>query len=480
MSSLGSLKIDVKKVIYSRNSEDLLDSSLFVYGNGSINWFATDFLMSSFIPEGSKNTVKGQLRYFLEYLENYSQWQGCTNDWDPVPLGEVTDDHLFDFVNYIEEDLGIGFRNRIHVRLRTALKFMNFIQQTYSLDHCLMSVSPLDGKSVEYGSINAEWRVNSHGRKYLYHESLPNFEEYPSRNPITEEAIESIYNDLLEMYINEPSDEYKYQLLSVLTAVLEKTGVRVSEAVLINTYAIELLRTQLNAKSQSISIEQLIKTNNLRENVEDLKAAKAIYEKSKINKDKTKVIWLAIKTTKGAKKGKIRLVPITINTAELMVKFYDDYILEEFDRADAGLTQVNRKQYNKLFIHPSSHLPMTGRMVSSMFYDVFTRKYKSKHKRTPHLFRHRFISILVAKEAKRFNQSSGNEHIAKLIMKKIQGLTGHASLDTMIHYVDLAFLEEYGEQDVDIFEPDVRKLLLADHGEEYVAELESKIRANRF
>ncbi|EJE4172951.1 hypothetical protein CGH81_15540 [Vibrio parahaemolyticus] len=480
--AIDKLKIDVKSVIKGDDSEELLDSCLYLYGNGDVNWFATDYLMSNCVPKGSKKNTKGFIRYFLEYLENYEFWKYGDIQGKPVPLGLVSDSHLLEYVNYIEDDIGLN-RNAIANRVRTALFFLKFIQENYALDYTLLAIANLDGEFFDKGLVNAEWRINPYrNSKYLYHESIPHEENYGSRFPITEAAIESLYDDL--DLLEESGQTYTYELFSTLIGLLENTGARVSEIANIDEHAIELLRLQVKAilAQKDVKLEDVISLNRLTIDVKSLKAAEAIYRKSSVSRDTGRVVWIKIKTTKGKNKNKLRIVPISFTVAQDVIKFYDEYIVSEKDRINKGLAPLNRAQFKKLFVHPSSHLPMTGSMISSLFYEIFTRKYKSKHKRNPHLFRHRFITLLTMQQLKALNASVGGTQLANLILKRIQGLTGHASVSTMLHYVELAEAElnpDIDDSSKVPFDDETREHLIAELGEDTVAALEAGIKLKK-
>lgn len=480
--SIDKLKVDVKSVIKNDDSGELLDSCLYLYGNGDVNWFATDYLMSNCIPIGSKKTTKGYIRYFLEYLECYEHWKYGALQNKPVPLGLVSDQHLLEYVSYIEDDIGLN-RNSIANRVRTALYFLKFIQENYALDYTLLAIANLDGQFFDKGLVNAEWRMNPYrNRKYLYHESIPPEEDYGSRFPITEAAIESLYDDL--DLIEESGQTYTYELLSTLIGLLENTGGRVSELANIDEHTVELLRLQVKAilSQKDVTLEEVIGLNRLTTDVKSLKAAEAVYRKSNVSRDAGCVVWIKIKTTKGQNKNKLRIVPISFAVAQDVIKFYDEYVINEKDRINKGLTPLNRAQFKKLFVHPNSHLPMTGPMISSLFYEIFTRKYKSKYKRTPHLFRHRFITLLTMQQLKTLNASMGGTQLANLILKRIQALTGHASVSTMLHYVELAEAElnsGIDDSSKSPFDNETRAHLIAELGEEKVSTLEAGIKLKK-
>ncbi|MQD44994.1 hypothetical protein FDE51_20270 [Vibrio parahaemolyticus] len=73
--------------------------------------------------------------------------------------------------------------------------------------------------------------------------------------------------------------------------------------------------------------------------------------------------------------------------------------------------------------------------------------------------------------------------LAVIILKRIQGLTGHASIETMLHYVGLADdmlqIENEGESSQEQFDDVVREHLVAKLGEEMVIELEEEIREKK-
>lgn len=476
--AINNLKIDVKNAIKDENSEELLDLCLFLYGNGDINWFATDYLMSHHVPKRSKKNTKGMIRYFLEYLDNYEFWKYGDIQAKAVPLGLVSDAHIFEYVNYIEDDIGLN-RNAIANRVRAALKLLKFIQENYNLDYTLLAIANLDGEFFNKGLVNAEWCKNKYrNNKYLHHESIPHREHYGSRFPITEEAIVSLYDDL--DLLEESGNEYAYELLSTLIGLLEHTGARVSEISHIDEHTIELLRLQVKAilTQKNIDLEDIIALNKLTLNTKSQKAAEATYRKSHVSKNADHLVWIKIKTTKGKNNNKFRIVPFPFTVAQGVIKFYDEYIVNEKDRIRKGLAPVNRIQFKKLLIHPNSHLSMTGSMISSFFYEVFSRKYKNKHNRNPHLFRHRFITLLTLQELKNLNSTTGGIHLANLILKRIQGLTGHASVETMLHYVELAEAELKCDNKSPAkapFDHDTREHLITKLGEDTVTVLEAEI-----
>ncbi|MQC90867.1 hypothetical protein [Vibrio parahaemolyticus] len=61
------LKIDVKNAIMDPKGEEdeLVDAPLFLYANGDVNWFATDYLMSTDVPKASKKNSKGKHPLFF-------------------------------------------------------------------------------------------------------------------------------------------------------------------------------------------------------------------------------------------------------------------------------------------------------------------------------------------------------------------------------------------------------------------------------
>ncbi|MFM2590981.1 hypothetical protein [Vibrio sp. TBV020] len=483
---IRDLKLDVKQAISDANGE-AIDASIFFYRNGDINWFATDFLISKDVSPSSKSTVKGFIELFLEYLDEYENWKGEGIQGQSIPIGSVTDEHIYDYVKYLEEKFGLE-RNVIAARLKAALKFLKFIQDTYKLDYTLLAIADkstngLDSE-VKEGQVNAEWRNNRYNKTYLHHNAIPHTETYPSRYPITEAAIESLYDDLDKL--EESGDVYAFELLSVLLELLEATGARVSEIATIDTHTIELLRTQTNAaiRGVKIDVEEIIRLNQLTLDRKSLAAAEAIYNKSKIYQTQGELTWLNLRTTKGGNKGKVRIVPIPFEVAQRVVKFYDEYIVTENDRLGKGLPPVNRIEFNKLFIQPNSHDPMTGEMISSYFYEIFTRKYKSQYKRHPHLFRHRYITLLVYQELKSQKASKGSHELAKIILKRITLLTGHVSVGNMMHYVSIAIDWRETEEERESgsngpFDDIARKHLVDKLGEDAVVEMEREILAKK-
>ncbi|EJF9992958.1 site-specific integrase [Vibrio parahaemolyticus] len=478
---IDSLKIDVKDCLPSDENDPSInwESSLFLHGNGEVNWFATDFLMSDTIPNRSKKTAKGMIRYFLEYLECYENWKYNDIQGKPLPIGLISDSHLYDYVQYIEDDIGLN-RNAIANRVRMALRFLEYVQKYYHLSYTLIAIANTDGEYFTKGLVNAERKISPYGKRYLHHDCIPHGESYGSRSPITEAAIESLYDDLDTLEAE--GDLYRFEFFSTLIGLLEATGIRVSEAANIDTHTIEVLRAQVNASlsGKAIGLDEIISLNKLTINTQSLQAAQAIYRKSALGSANDQLVWIKIKTTKGNNKDKFRIIPISFTTAQYLIRFYDDYVVNELDRINKGLAKVNRAKFGKLFVHPSSHLPMSGIMISRLFYDVFSRKFKSKHKRSPHLFRHRFITLLVLQQLKALKANIGGTQLANLILNRIKGLTGHASIKAMLHYVELAEAELYEDEDEsEVFDSVTRDHLVAELGAEHVAALEAGLRLKK-
>lgn len=485
MTNKNNLKITVKGISLSGGDDvATIKSPLFIYSNYQVNWFATDYVLSALVPEKSKEITAGRVRYFLKFLDCYEHLYGDNTD-NIIPLGLVTDTHLRAYVKYIETDLGLN-RNAIVQKVRTALNLLKFIQDNYYLDYLLISISDTDGMFYQKGLVNAEWRVSSYGGKYLAHQCMPHSEDYPTRDPITENAIESLLDDLdnFEDENSVKNTEYKHALLTMLIDLLEKTGVRVSEAANINSHTVELLRAQelASMSGRPMNVDELIKSGKLGVTASDIQAAEAIYRNSKLTTKDTSCIWIKIKTTKGKNKNSLRLIPIPRATAKRIISFYDTYIVGERDRVSNGISRVNREQYKKLFIHVSTHQPMLGTDISKLYYEVFSRNNKNPHRRFPHLFRHRFITILVYEQLRQLNRAMGTQYLANLVLKRIQNLTGHASIETMMHYVKIAegmLEEELRANENEVFNLETREILVRQLGENAVIKIEAKVRNSK-
>lgn len=209
-----------------------------------------------------------------------------------------------------------------------------------------------------------------------------------------------------------------------------------------------------------MTLEEILSLTKSKNNPQVVKSIKSIYEKAINNAGNNSYIWLKIVTTKGKNKDKIRIIPIPESTAKYLVDFYDDYIIEEIDRKELGLPKVDRKRHNCLFVQPFTHKAMTGPMLSKLYYDTFKERI-TKYKISPHLYRHRFITKLVAYKLQTITARLGNWGLAKLILEQIKGLTGHVSVDTMLHYVELAELEitPSPTQNDESLEQDITQLL---------------------
>lgn len=89
-----------------------IETALFFYKNGEVNWFVTDYLMSLDIMQGSRSLTRGYLSHFLEFLD-------ADNDYleSATPLGLVNDKVLEQYVEYITDDIGL-LNNPINKRVK--------------------------------------------------------------------------------------------------------------------------------------------------------------------------------------------------------------------------------------------------------------------------------------------------------------------------------------------------------------------------
>ncbi|WP_214653482.1 hypothetical protein, partial [Vibrio anguillarum] len=118
------------------------------------------------------------------------------------------------------------------------LRFLEYAQKYYHLSYTLIAIANTDGEYFTKGLVNAERKISPYGKHYLHHDCIPHCESYGSRSPITDAAIESLYDDL--DILEAEGDLYRFEFFSTLISLLEATGIRVSEAANIDTHTIEV------------------------------------------------------------------------------------------------------------------------------------------------------------------------------------------------------------------------------------------------
>lgn len=139
----------------------------------------------------------------------------------------------------------------------------------------------------------------------------------------------------------------------------------------------------------------------------------------------------SIPVKKGKFKGEKRAVPISNDTLQLVMSYI--HLIE---------AQWPDMKHDKLFVNVDNGKPLTKGYLKNYTLNVIKEsKYADKLAHlNNHSFRHRFITLNIAKKLKSYNSGAVFANILTVAMTAVRKLTLHASNSTMEQYVHLAQL----------------------------------------
>ncbi len=137
----------------------------------------------------------------------------------------------------------------------------------------------------------------------------------------------------------------------------------------------------------------------------------------------------SIPVKKGKYKGNFRKIPISNGVIQLVVS-YINAIEAEWPDMD----------HDKLFVHAENGRPLTGGYLKNYTLSIIKQSDYAKRLRhvNNHSFRHRFITLNVARAIQEKSSNTSFTNILPLAMNAVRKLTLHASDSTMSTYVHLA------------------------------------------
>ena len=149
---------------------------------------------------------------------------------------------------------------------------------------------------------------------------------------------------------------------------------------------------------------------------------------------------LEIITTKGKNKGRKRLIPTPeslIHELYNFINFYRNPLIKESIRKNLIIDD-----HNHVFLTEHG-FPMTSKRIYDHFKEIRDTTTLCASEASPHLFRHRFITLQVKRRLKVLLDApqTYNTNVSEFVIKKVKLLTGHVSDSSLWGYVDDAMEE---------------------------------------
>jgi integrase len=307
-----------------------------------------------------------------------------------ISIYEFKDEHFFEYVKYLEtRNIDNG---TIKNHCRKAIEYFIYLQSNYPKLN-LITNKVIKNEKYQIHILKKTYYAGGRIREYYDHKSFEGLVK------ITEEVDyirDDEYIDWLDA-INHtkehpsPSKIIKLRWESI-SYLLDATGSRISE---LKDVTRSMVRTIYNPLADGNGETELS----------------------------------AIPVKKGKYKGKHRKIPISNGTIQLLISYIDE-IESKWPDMDHDI----------LFVNLKNGQPLTGSYLKNYTLSVIKgSKYGEKLRHVNnHSFRHRFITLNVAKKIKEHSSGKSISNVLPIAMNAVRKLTLHASNDTMSTYVHLA------------------------------------------
>lgn len=354
----------------------------------TFNWDANRYLMhfaGSAVNYGIKpqpDTVVDQaysIGIFHEFLNNKN-----------TSIYSMNDEGLFDLVDYLKSRKIDNGTIKRHFRI--AIAYLIHIQK---INPELFLVTETEEDASKY-SIHVVKEFMKKGNRTIH------FFNHPSISSLTtiEVEVEYIRDDefldwldaIHDTSIHPTPSEFIVSRWEVISYLLDGTGSRISEI------------SKLTRSMIKNSYKPLVSAD---ENV-------ILYE---------------VPINKGKYKGKTRNIPIPNGTLQL--------IMSHIEEIEEKWPELN---HDYLFVNAETGQPLSGAYLKN--YTLSVIKHSSFAQSLAHVnnhsFRHRFITLNIAKTLEKFNLGGTFSNILTVAATAVRKLTLHASNETLSRYVHLA------------------------------------------
>ncbi|MBH0018712.1 site-specific integrase [Pseudoalteromonas sp. NGC95] len=355
---------------------------------GSFDWDANSFLteysggpqMYNVRPIADTVVKKAySLNIFCNLLED-----------EKIKLHEINNATLYKYVELLKSR-GV-FDDTIQKHGRTALEYIQHLNKIYPL----LNLATTEPDSLRKFNVHIEIKKYKNGsieKKYLHHDSLNGLIHIASEPEYVRDHELIMWLDAINCTTYHPTlDNFLISRWEAFTTLLEITGSRISEVH-------QVTRTMIK------------------------EAASSLFENEKMP------IIRNIPIKKGKYKGHKRSVQTTSEDIQVIL-LHISAIEKKFTKMD----------HDSIFVDSN-----TGTQLKPSYLKNYAKKVinHSKYKNalshlSNHSFRHRFITLHIAKAIKQLSSSGSFSNILNIAATACRKVTMHASNSTLSHYVHLA------------------------------------------
>lgn len=337
-----------------------------------INMYLTSFLNTN-LSESSIKRVAFSLKKLIDYCEN-----------NQLKLNNFFEDDLVNFSKFLQnekDEKGLA-RNSTTVNniLHQVIKFFEFFGSTF--------LNEDDYAKKMLNVVSFSVTKNGREKTIVKHKSMSLNAEKVTRNPISVESIDFIYQNLDKLYVS----KFAQERTKVLLKLLEHTGARIGEIALIR------IKDIVNALESEKGLLQL--------------------------------------TTFKRRRESTRVVPVDkmiLNQINTFMKIYRSKIIKK---------TTKDKDLGYLFLNEQTGLKINSSSLSNDF-NRLKRELGISTELCAHMFRHRYITNIFINLIKQYDLEHKDGFRNALLdvntlKAHVKQLTGHKDVNSLDTYLHLA------------------------------------------
>lgn len=393
MSSLIIAKNPNLTFLYTQRkigSENDSPLPLIIKNDGKFDWEANSYIselgggsMTYNIKPTARTVVKKaySLNLFCSYIENQK-----------INLKNITNKTIYDFINCIKKDRDVN-DDTILSHGRVALGYIVFLSKR----NPNWNLATENHDPQKHFKVHYEVKKNNHskanGKTYLHHAAFLGLIHISAEAEYIRDYELEMWLDAINetSYHPEPS-EFLVSRWLAFTTLLEVTGSRISE------------------------IHQITRSSIV-------DASKQLFSEERLPRIKS------IPVNKGKYAGKTRSVEVKSEDLQVIL-WYINLLGERFPDI----------KHDAIFVDS-----LTGDALSSSYLKNYAKKVINQSKYAEllkhlnnHSFRHRFITLFIAKELKKLSSTETFTNMLSVAQNVCRKITLHASNSTLSTYIHLA------------------------------------------
>lgn len=361
----------------------------FLDSNGRFDWEANLYLLE-YSGGNLLYGVKPVPSTIIAHAQSISILLNFIEKSENLSLLSFSDENFYDYVSHLKKR--IIDNGTIKTHCRKAIDYFLHLQKN-DTDLKLITETATNSKQYQIHVIKRISKAGGKSKSYYDHKSFEGLVKITEEVDYIRDDEFIDWLDAINHTKEHPSPSLIIKLRwEAISYLLDATGSRISE---------------LKEITRSI--------------------IKAAYNPLADLDDEVQISNIPVK--KGKYKGKSRTIPVSNGTIQLLMSY-----INEIEALWPNM------DHDKLFVNMKNGKPLTGNYLKNYTLSVIKKsKYEARLRHVNnHSFRHRYITLNVAKKIKEYGSAGPITNLLPLALSAVRKLTLHASPDTMNTYVHLA------------------------------------------